>query len=173
VRKSSTFSLYFSITPLSTIPILRAQAISFGLPVNIPHAANTFATDVNRDGNTDLIFFDGMPEICADGHVTGFSVAIGNGNGTFQPSRKTQIGNGAGIRAFAFGDFNRDGKTDVAVLIPTTDWQPSCSSEGTSLQIFLGTSSGNLQVNVALDVLCMARRSRECWRRRESTAMTD
>jgi uncharacterized protein (TIGR03437 family) len=45
--------------------------------------------------------------------------------------------------AFALGDFNRDGRSDVAILFPIVS--PSTNeTTGTSLQIFLGSSSGNL-----------------------------
>ena len=146
MRKSSTFVRQFSIFLLGAVQILRGQTISFRPSVFIPHAGNLSAGDFNGDAKTDLLFFDGQPGILCDyGKVTSVSVAIGNGDGTFQPSRQTRIPNGLGIKAAATGDFNLDGKSDLAMLVPISDPTNFCGSKGTNLQIFLGSPSGDLQ----------------------------
>ncbi|HKP45204.1 MAG TPA: FG-GAP-like repeat-containing protein [Pyrinomonadaceae bacterium] len=66
--------------------------------------------DANSDGNPDLII--GMRDVKA------VYVMLGNGNGTFQPfvsSDATAVQNGTGPYSIVAGDFDRDGKLDVAL----------------------------------------------------------
>jgi hypothetical protein len=67
--------------------------------------------DINGDGKLDAI--------TANHGSMSVSVFLGNGNGTFQPARefnlpqtKTDIDRPVGV---AIGDFNRDGKQDIAI----------------------------------------------------------
>src|SRR3954447_12922114 len=65
------------------------------------------AGDFNGDGIPDLVTLN----------AGSFSVLLSNGDGTFQPARNTPTTNNpyaSGGNAFAVGDFNRDGKLDVA-----------------------------------------------------------
>jgi hypothetical protein len=78
------------------------------------------AMDINKDGKRDLILTDDQRN-----QVT---VLLGNGNGTFQPARLStvsQIPSG-----FTVGDFNRDGKLDVAVALDK------------SIEVLLGRGDG-------------------------------
>ena len=86
---------------------------TFKAPVAYPTTAlsqNLELGDFNGDGKLDLVAAEGE----------GFSVLLGNGDGTFQTAQNTFPSNfpcdvlpvGA---ALAVGDFNRDGKDDVAV----------------------------------------------------------
>lgn len=66
---------------------------------------------------------DGVPDLFALGRTTAvdsmrfISVLLGNGDGTFQTPINTSgsWGQGSGPYSIAVGDFDRDGKTDVAV----------------------------------------------------------
>ena len=60
--------------------------------------------DFNRDGRADIV-------------AAGLDVEIllGNGNGTFQPNVKYPVG--TSLSGITLGDFNNDGKLDIAVSI--------------------------------------------------------
>jgi probable HAF family extracellular repeat protein len=66
--------------------------------------------DFNNDGNPDLV--------AANFTDNTVGVLLGNGDGTFQPVRDYPVGLGGCCsypNALALGDFNRDGKLDIAV----------------------------------------------------------
>jgi hypothetical protein len=83
-------------------------------------AARSFATgtfpnsvavgDFNRDGTPDLAVADYGD---SQGNGGGVSVLLGNGDGTFQAARAFAAGSVP--RSVAVGDFNGDGKLDLAV----------------------------------------------------------
>src|ERR1700687_5066628 len=68
------------------------------------------ATDFNNDTKWDLAFANNR-----NGNAT-LSVLFGNGNGTFSQGPIFAIGNSA--TSVAVGDFNGDGKADIAVADP-------------------------------------------------------
>ncbi|MGH9144819.1 MAG: FG-GAP-like repeat-containing protein, partial [Vicinamibacterales bacterium] len=70
------------------------------------------ATDLNGDGRQDLIVTVSTFEHESRGPGT-FHVLLGNGNGTFQSSVAHATG-ARGALAVTIGDFNHDGKPDVA-----------------------------------------------------------
>ena len=84
--------------------------------------------DVNRDGILDLI---GQGQD-ASGEDTFILVALGKGDGTFRRPLATPVDPFAG--AIATGDFNGDGKLDIAVVNATN-----------SVAIFLGKGDGTFQ----------------------------
>ena len=59
--------------------------------------------DFNKDGKLDLV----------TANADDLSVLLGNGNGTFQPATKIDIGSSP--TSVAVGDFNADGKLDLGV----------------------------------------------------------
>src|SRR5215213_5916548 len=68
----------------------------------------------NNDGKLDVVVAHEIAcytAPCVASEV--ISVMIGNGDGTFQPSREIQVGRG--VAQIAVGDFNRDGFKDLAL----------------------------------------------------------
>ena len=92
------------------------------------HAANVATADFNGDGKSDLVV----------GGDNGFSVLIGNGDGTFQPAMLN--GTTRGLWFVAVGDFNGDGKPDlvtangsVSILLGNGDGRTSVARSPTPL----------------------------------------
>jgi hypothetical protein len=84
---------------------------TFKTPVNYSTAPQTFGVaigDFNGDGHLDLAV-SGQHSITSD---WAFSTLLGNGDGTFQPS-KYQSSNFRGASHLAVADFNRDGNLDI------------------------------------------------------------
>lgn len=80
--------------------------------------------DFNRDGKLDIV--------TASPSAKAVSVLLGNGNGTFQTAINSSTGGNSQPSSIVVGDFNRDGKSDVAVacLVPP------------SVNIMLGNGNG-------------------------------
>ncbi|MGA2737761.1 MAG: VCBS repeat-containing protein [Bryobacteraceae bacterium] len=91
--------------------------------------------DVNGDGKPDLVIATTL-----DAPQGGVSIMLGNGDGTFQAPVTYAAGgiHGAGNN-LAVGDFNGDGKPDVAVTNPSTN----------TVSILLGNGDGAFQPAVA------------------------
>jgi FG-GAP-like repeat len=88
--------------------------------------------DFNADGYLDLVVTNVCPgyPTCSGATV---SVLLGNGNGTFQP--QVQYATGKGPDAVSLGDFNGDGKLDLAIV----------SDTDSAVCIFLGIADGTFQ----------------------------
>jgi len=80
------------------------------------------AGDFNGDGKLDLFATD----------ANGFSILLGNGDGTFQNGIPTAFPGVSPI--YALGDFNHDGKVDVAIINGASGEQVS--------SVFLGKGDG-------------------------------
>lgn len=98
-----------------------------------PGNADVVTGDFNDDGKLDLAVLNG-------GNTgNNFVILLGNGDGTFQPA---QVFNtlplpnhpGTSATAMAVGDFNRDGKLDLAV-----------SNQNDQVSILLGNGDGTFQ----------------------------
>src|SRR5262249_54656767 len=80
-------------------------------------AVSLVAGDFNGDGRPDLVF--GIDDYDANGSFqsnSAIGVLIGNGDGTFRPAAKYVLGRHS-LGAVVAGDFNGDGRLDVAVAI--------------------------------------------------------
>jgi hypothetical protein len=90
-----------------------ASAGQFLPAVNYPVGTNPFAVavgDFNRDGIPDLAVANAF-QVSPEGTI---SILLGNGDGTFQTALNFNSG-GAEPSKLAVGDFNADGKLDLAV----------------------------------------------------------
>jgi uncharacterized repeat protein (TIGR01451 family) len=89
-------------------------------------------TDMNNDGIPDIVFTNGS-------YGPNVSVMRGNGDGTFQPPT-SYSGYNTYIMAFSTGDFNGDGKQDVAELY----W--------VGIATMNGNGDGSLQAPVSMSI---------------------
>jgi hypothetical protein len=88
--------------------------------------ANIYTADLNNDGIDDVIQDTAQSP-------AGFTLSLGNGDGTFKapvfykfPTTTT------GVMAMTTGDFNNDGKADVAVMLSSTN----------QIAVYLGNGDG-------------------------------
>jgi hypothetical protein len=92
---------------------------TFGGPVNFPNTSASdspavAAVDLNGDARLDLVIAHELACYTAPCVASELlSVMLGNGDGTFQPSREIQVGRG--MEEIAVGDYNRDGFKDLAL----------------------------------------------------------
>src|SRR6266850_1641647 len=136
----STFCLVSSLTAGASGQIITSagQVPQFLHPVTyfVPGASMAALADVNGDGILDIVTANGYaPDgINADAGGQGISVLLGNGDGTFQDALTVRAdGNPIFV---AVGDFNNDGKADIAVL----------NGPGTNtVSVLYGNSDGSFQ----------------------------
>ena len=111
----------------------------FGTPVyystgSTAQAYDVFLKDVNGDGKPDIVVSN------ADGTI---SVLLNNGKGKFGKAKPiTSItGYNSHLNSLAFGDFNGDGKLDIAVA---TYWNTS------DVYVLLGSGDGTFQTPISI-----------------------
>jgi hypothetical protein len=108
-------------------------AVDYSVPVN---SIIVQLGDFNGDGNLDIFVATQSTTAVA---IASVSVLLGNGNGTFQPQKLTNIASNSNCRCVVAGDFNGDGKWDVA--IPVTVPQQGDSA----MKVILGNGDGTFQ----------------------------
>lgn len=95
--------------------------------------------DFNGDGKLDIAVADGGSTLYP---FSGVAVSLGNGNGTFTQATGSPISLGQNLSAIVSGDFNGDGKLDLAV----TD------AVGNAVFILLGNGDGTFQPPITIAV---------------------
>ena len=108
-----------------------------GLTPGVGVAGSDTLADMNGDGVLDLV------STTWDGYFSYATIQLGNGDGTFQSATYTMLSpfsHMSGYGAALVGDFNGDGKIDVA--IPA--WGPIMPGPG-EIAVFLGNGDGTLQ----------------------------
>jgi len=109
---------------------LATSAGKFGAEVDYPLPAanpdNVIAADLNGDGSLDLIV--------RYWHTAQLSILWNNGNGTFRSGPTVALSNPA---TFRVGDFNHDGKLDLATIECVDPAGSPCV-----LNIYLGNNTG-------------------------------
>jgi hypothetical protein len=94
--------------------------------------------DFNGDGKPDIFVVSESSSAVA---IAVVSVLLGNGDGTFQPQIVTALVN-SNSRALTTGDFNNDGKLDIAftVAVPQIGYS--------ALNVMLGNGDGTFQAAI-------------------------
>jgi hypothetical protein len=121
------------------------QLLSFSPATSFPVGANpqdVVTADFNNDGKLDLAT-SSYDDATGDGSV---SVLLGNGNGSFQPARTSATG--PYTFSLAAGDFNSDGKIDLA----TANQDVFTDTGENDVSILLGNGDGTFADAVALSV---------------------
>jgi len=111
-------------------PVSFQPAVRYTVGTN-PSVAKV--SDFNGDGKPDVAVLNtGSNDI---------SILLGNVDGTFQPAQTFPLGNASGLSATdtTVGDFNGDGKADMAVLLPSITGE---------VRILMGNGDGTLQAAV-------------------------
>ena len=133
----SNFTASTSAVPAQTVQavagnVLAATTYTPGLP---SYQVGLSVADFNGDGKADIVWAG----------LSGAGVILSNGSGTFQASRPLAAGLGVGlpvVHPFAIGDFNGDGKLDIALAqqIPL------------GVVMLPGNGDGTFQTGVTLNV---------------------
>jgi hypothetical protein len=145
---STPFRLALLIVATGQMFIASAQVPHFLDPVSysVPGASMAVLADINGDGILDVVTANGY---IAGG--SGVSVLLGNGDGAFQPAKTIAAGGNPSF--VAVGDFNHDGRADIAVanepdpssaLIPP----PAPGPAPDSVSILLGNGDGTFQPSI-------------------------
>jgi hypothetical protein len=116
-----------------------SSAGDFFTPVN-GSAASVAVGDFNGDGKLDAAVAMGI--LFTKNPYSALAVSLGNGDGTFIQAGGSPMSVGQSLSAIVAGDFNGDGKLDLAV----TD------SSGNAVLVLLGNGDGSFQSPITIPV---------------------
>jgi hypothetical protein len=105
----------------------------FGFPAGVA------VGDFNADGKLDAAIANGGS---TDYPYSGVTVSLGNGDGTFTQANGSPISLGQNLSAIVTGDFNGDGKLDLAMTDET----------GNAVVVLLGNGDGTFQSPITIAV---------------------
>jgi hypothetical protein len=105
---------------------------AFNTAGNLSTGSGVTVGDFNGDGKLDVAVSDGG----------GVIVSLGNGDGTFTPTRGSPVSAGIGLTSIFAADFNGDGKLDLAL----TDYS------GNAVLVLLGNGDGTFQSPISTAV---------------------
>jgi VCBS repeat-containing protein len=127
-------------TQTSSLPI-RVGGLQAGQPTFVGNfAGQPLTADFNGDGLPDLV----IPDQAAAGNSV--AVVLGKGNGTF--FAPVHYATGTAPLAATLGDFNGDGKLDIAVACVGTFQSPSGPYSGSRVDVLFGKGDGTFQAAV-------------------------
>ncbi|HEX4427087.1 MAG TPA: VCBS repeat-containing protein, partial [Terriglobales bacterium] len=143
--RTSLLALVFAVT--GQLFTASAQIPRFLPPVSytVPGAAMVAVADLNGDGILDLVTAN---ELAPNGDG-GVSILLGIGHGTFHPAK--QIVKGGSPGWVLVGDFNNDGKPDIAVANepdPSQFLPVTGGPAPNSVSILLGNGDGTFQPSI-------------------------
>jgi hypothetical protein len=101
------------------------------------YGSSSAAGDFNRDGKLDIAVVASPPS-----SNSGVAVLLGNGDGTFTQAGGSPISLGQSLSAIVAGDFNGDGKLDLAVA----------DAAANAVYVLLGNGGGTFQPPTTITV---------------------
>ena len=122
-----------------------ATPVSLGLPAKPCPVYYGAAGDLNGDGKMDLVIPYGGDKVCGStaGTVSGYYVALGNGDGTFGTA--TFVTYGSVLYSLQLADINNDGKLDMIL-----NDEPLVANTGFKLSTAIGKGDGTFATPVSL-----------------------
>jgi len=106
------------------------------------------AGDFNGDGRLDLAVAGSNYDSATNTNINEVSVLLGNGDGTFQPAVQYAVGNYPG--SIVAGDFNGDGRIDLAVA--GDSYNSITNTNVGEVSVLLGNGDGTFQPPVTYAV---------------------